>query len=380
MKAAAFVFIQACFYPLFSKPADQIHEFILENGMEVFLLEDTSDALVHIELSVKAGFSSQTQQTNGFFKLYTNLVRAMYSELDDAQCNSDSSSYVINTTADQVEEVLLRLSESTFSLQFSDEMLAKELANEKLESEENAKSMAGFINSAIDSKVFSAAPWQHDSGIYPEVFKKTTQKKARTILNAIAQKWYIPKNSALFISGNINSERTLLMLRNSFGRFYSNFRTPVDKPAVPVNHQRKYVLHSSEISPDLTQLVIQYTLLDMEQCDLMALALGYEGSLFKQQVLSFEELNIPGDEYINVSAAHKKDSSRLIIQTLLQPPENKKKAAATNSFKQTQLFLKQPTCQPRQHRPSARCRCQQVRGSGWHWPGRREVQDTCCSG
>ena len=337
LKAAAFVFIQACFYPLFSKPADQIHEFILENGMEVFLLEDTSDAIVHIELSVKAGFSSQTQQTNGFFKLYTNLVRAMYSELDDAQCNSDSSSYVINTTADQVEEVLLRLSESTFSLQFSDEMLANELANEKLESEENAKSMAGFINSAIDSKVFSAAPWQHDSGIYPEVFKKTTQKKARTILNAIAQKWYIPKNSALFISGNINIEKTLNLIKNSFGRFYSSYPLPLSRPAIPVNVKKRYVLHNPEFSPELTQIVLQYTGMNREEAELTAAALNIPNSTLKNQLLSDLNLNIPGDEYIHVAAAHKKDTSRVIIQSLLQKPEDKK--SKITSCEQTLSFV-----------------------------------------
>ena len=86
----AFTFISGlCSNFLFSSPADQINEYVLENGMEVFLLEDTSDALVHIELSVKAGFSSQTQQTNGFFKLYTNLVKAMYSNLDAAHCLQD---------------------------------------------------------------------------------------------------------------------------------------------------------------------------------------------------------------------------------------------------------------------------------------------------
>ena len=141
--------------------------------------------------------------------------------------------------------------------------------------------MSTLINAAIDSRFFSASPWKHDSGIYPPVFKKTTDKSARTIIRQISEQWYTPKNSAIFISGNINTERTLLMLRNSFGRFYSNFRTPVEKNSLPVNHQRKYVLHSNEISSELTQLVIQYTLLDMEQTDLLALALGYEGSLFK---------------------------------------------------------------------------------------------------
>lgn len=333
--SAIFLFLMLHFYPLFSNPASQINEYVLENGMEVFLLEDTSDALVHIELSVRAGFSSQNQQTNGFFKLYTNLVKAMYSELDAAECNSDSSSYKITTTSDQIEDVLLRLSESAFSLQFSDEMLSRELAAIKLESEENAKSMTGFINSAIDSKVFSAAPWQHDSGIYPLIFKKTTQKNARTILNVITQKWYIPKNSALFISGNFNSEKTLNLIKNSFGRYYSSYPQPASKPAHPLNLKKRYVLHNPEFSPDLTQLVIQYTGMNREESELAAAALNIPNSMLKNQLLDDAGLNIPGDEYIHVAAAHKKDTSRVIIQSLLQKPEKGK----ISSCEQTLAFL-----------------------------------------
>ena len=329
--------------PLFSTPANSVQEYTLENGMQIFILEDPSDAQVHIEYTCRAGFSSQTQSTCGFFKLYTRMVTAANPALNftEVQCNADSSRYLMEVSPSQLSDTLFTLSDAVFSPDFSDEILKSQLNTLKKEVNDNKDTMSVYINAAIDSRVFSAAPWKHDSGIYPPVFKKTTEKTARTIIKQISEQWYTPKNSALFISGNINTERTLLMLRNSFGRFYSNFRTPVGKPAAPVNHQRKYVLHSSEISEELTQLVVQYTLMDMEQCDLMALSLGYEGSLFKQQVLSFEELNIPGDEYINVSAAHKKDSSRLIIQTLLQPPEDKKLASATNSFKQTQLFLKQ---------------------------------------
>ena len=316
--------------------------------MQVFLLEDPSDAQVHIEYTCRAGFSSQTQSTCGFFKLYTMLVKAAAPKLSftDVQCNADSSRYIIEVSPSEVSETLFSLSDAVFAQDFPDEILKNQLNLLKKEVNDNKDSMSVYINAAIDSRVFSEAPWKHDSGIYPPVFKKTTEKTARTVIKQISEQWYTPKNSAVFISGNINTERTLLLLRNSFGRYYSNFRTPVEKPASPVNSQRKYVLHSNEISPELTQLVIQYTLLDMEQSDLLSLAMGYEGSLFKQQVLSFEELNIPGDEYINVSAAHKKDSSRLIIQTLLQPPENKKLAASTNSFKQTELFLKQLTLIP----------------------------------
>ncbi len=324
-------------------PVNKIHELTLENGMQVFLLEDFTDACVHIEYACRAGFSSQTQSNCGFFKLYSRMIQSANPELQftEVQCNADSSRYFIDASPAELEQVLAKLSQAAFSPDFSDEVLSKELSALKKEVSENANTMSVYINAAIDSRVFSDAPWKHDSGIYPPFFKKTTEKTARTTIKQISEQWYTPKNSAIFISGNITQQKALLMLKNTFGRYYSNFKTPVAKPAVPVNRQRKYVLHSPEISSELTQMVIQYTMLDMEQADLMALALGYEGSIFKQQVLSFEELNIPGDEYVNVSAAHKKDSSRLIIQTLLQPPENKKLAASTNSYKQSQLFLKQ---------------------------------------
>ncbi len=321
--------------------AKQVQEYTLENGMQIFMLEDSQDARVHIEYSCRAGFSSQTQSTCGFFKLFTRMVKAANPNLSftDVQCNADSSRYFIDISPSQTEETLFELSDAVFSPDFSDEVLKSELSLLKKEVSESANDMGTYINAAIDSRVFSASPWKHDSGIYPPLFKKTTEKTARTALKEISDLWYTPKNSAIFLSGNINAEKTLLMLKNSFGRYNSNSKPPLEKKSAPVNHQRKYVFHSSEISSDLTQIVVQYTMLDMEKADLMALALGYEGSLFKQKVLGYSELNIPGDEYINVSAAHKKDSSRLIIQTLMQPPENKKKGLT--SIQQTELFLQQ---------------------------------------
>ena len=43
---------------LYSAPVNQVQEYTLENGMQVFLLEDPSDAQVHIEYNCRAGFSS----------------------------------------------------------------------------------------------------------------------------------------------------------------------------------------------------------------------------------------------------------------------------------------------------------------------------------
>lgn len=324
---------------LFAKPADNVYEYTLENGMQVFLLEDSTDALVHIEYTCHAGFSSQTQNNCGFFKLYSRLFRNITNSLNytDIQCNADSTRYILSVSPAETEQTLETLSQAAFSPIFTDELLNKELTKLKNEVSDNAETMATYINAAIDSRVFSDAPWKHDSGIYPPLFKKITQKNARTIIKDISDRWYIPNNSAIFISGNINPDKILVTLKNTFGRFYSNYNTPQEKPSIPINQQRKYVFHNSEISEELTQLVVQYTMLNMEQCDVLSQILNNNASTFKKNILEYDELNIPGGEYIDVSAAHKRNSSRMIIQTLMQPPENKK--LGITSFQQTQQFL-----------------------------------------
>ena len=54
----------------------------LQNGLTVFILPDETSALLNIELVVKAGFSSQTSSTAGFFPLYTRLFSEKIKEAD----------------------------------------------------------------------------------------------------------------------------------------------------------------------------------------------------------------------------------------------------------------------------------------------------------
>ncbi len=338
-----FLLISAIFIPLHSLPLDNIKEYTLENGFTVFILEDTSTPLIRLEYTVRAGFSNQTKETNGFFKLYTNIIASCCKSeginLDYAQCNADSSRYSLTTVPSMLSETLFSLARCTLSPNYSDEELTKELSLLKQETQENASSSGGFINAAIDSRVFSAFPWKHDSGIYPALFNKTTTTKARNLLQTIGDNWYTPQNSALFISGNINEKTILKLIQESFGKYYSSRPVPSSAKALPVNQKRKFVIHSKDFSADMTQVVIQYTVLNTEEAELTAALLNNDASTFKNNLVNLTKLAIPGNEYINAAAAHKKDSSRLIIQTLLQKPENKEDTKIT-SDQQAELFIK----------------------------------------
>ena len=332
------------FAALHAIPYDNVREYTLENGLTVFVLEDTSTPLIRVEYTARAGFSNQTKETCGFFKLYTRIFESTSQlDFDFAECNADSSRYVLTLVPSELENTFNTLAQNAFSISFSDDVLKKELSSLKKEVVEEAASAGGFINAAIDSRVFSTAPWKHDSGVYPSLFNKTTVEQARNILRTISERYYTPQNSALFISGNVNADAILSLINDSFGYYYSSYSVPykLNTAAIrnaPTYKTKKFVIHSSEISKDMTQVVMQYTGLNIEETELVAQLLNNDNSFFKYNLVNQPTLNIPGNEYINAAGAHKKDSSRLIIQSLLQRPQGKN-ASSITSLDQAKLFI-----------------------------------------
>ncbi|MGN0739234.1 MAG: insulinase family protein [Treponema sp.] len=324
---------------------EKISEFVLENGMNVFVAEDFSSAIVRVEYTAKAGFSKQNIDTAGFFPLYSRLLKyaspldkKILSELD-FECNADSSRYVITCTPDEFNLVLGALSNAVFNPVFQDEDLERELSALKKEVSENAFSVEGFINSSIDSRVFSESPWKHDSGIYPVLFSKTTTAGARQILSNIQEKFYTPKNSAVFISGPVKKEYALELAQKYFGKiqFLKNYNQalksdgedlPEFKTDSELEQKKLFVLSDPEFSPDMTQVVVQYTDLTMTECDFLSAIMESDSSKLKQELLKNSSFGIRSSQYVSASSTHKNGSSRLIIQSLL---ENRSTSPCKNS-------------------------------------------------
>lgn len=301
---------------------DNYEEFTLENGLQLYVLEDFSSAPVRIEYTVHAGISSSSQNNTGFFSLYSRLFKYNFSEIRlnemTAECNADSSRYIITVSPAKIKDSLEELSQHAFSPVFSDSAIEKELNIFKSETMQYAYTPAAFINSSIDARVFSAAPWKHDSGIYPSLFSKTTPAQARTVLSGISENWYTPQNSALFISGSIKKETALKLVQETFGKFPKAVKSETQGKITAGGKIRKFVIYDSQFSEDLTQIVMQYTSLNMNQCDIAATAFNSNLSNIKQKLLSDSRLSIRDAEYINVAAAHKNGTSRLIFQSLLE--------------------------------------------------------------
>lgn len=343
LRALAFFFI--LFAPLFANEISlqtNFASYTLENGMSVFVLEDYTEATCRIQYTCRAGISSQTPDTAGFFTLYSRLFlqsgKAAYKKNDawllenaESECLADSTRYVLFTSPSLAKSALEQFSLCLRAPVFSDGELQKKLSALKNEVMSYSANTASFINASIDSRVFSEAPWKTESGIYPALFANTKIESARQTLLSIAENYYTPDMSALFISGPISRETVLSLVKKTFGSWNArSFRAAEKARSGQVQTQKKFVIVDRLFSKDITQVVAEYTSLPMLLCGAASPIFNAPASSFKKKLTSDKTLSLLSGEYANVSDVHTSAKSRLIFQAVFD---------TKNPFEKTDAFL-----------------------------------------
>lgn len=293
--------------------------FTLENGLKVYFLEDVSSPTVRMELCVNAGFTAQTLENGGLFTLYARL--------SGGDISNDCVRYISKVAPAAAEKALISLSEKLKPLSLSDARLSSMVKTMSGEFKDYSESTTGFINSAIDSKLFPLSPWTRESGVSPAAFSSKKNEEIRTELYSIAENYYIPSNSSLFISGNLTEAALLSLVKKYFLSFSSrSFQNPNLSDESKIRElvqkenfvpSRKFVLAHKDFSDEMTQIVMQYTSLSRDEADALSASWNRDGSSFKKLLLKQRNLKILGDEYIDVNSAQEKNASRLILQSLI---------------------------------------------------------------
>ena len=327
---------------LFAFNADDIKHFTLENGLEIYFLQDISSPVIHLELDVKAGFSRQTEKNAGYFSFYARLK--------GAEARADIVSFTKTASPDGVEKAILELSEVMRPVNLSDGELKTQLENTKNALEKYFSEPAGFINSAIDSKIFPENPWKRASGAVPSLFDPKSAAESRTILSSIAKNYYTPSNSTLFVSGNITENSVLELAKKYFGEYggisqnrkigkdsdengkNSNLPEPQNSSEILKSEQKKFVIHDKSFSDEMTQICVQYKTLGKNEAEILSEIWNNNESVFKKTLLRQRNLKILGAEYIDAASAKDTMASRLIIQSLLG-------TVKVNPVVQADLFL-----------------------------------------
>lgn len=320
--------------------------FTLKNGLTLFVVPDKNSALVNTELVCRSGFSSQTPSTCGFFSMYSRLFsrsaeeecRKVFDLLNlKSECKSQSTTYSATLPPEELENYLNSLSVCLTRPSFDDRDISSVLEEMKKESSEYASSTAGFINSAIDSVVFSDSPWKHDSGIYPSLFCDYSTAQARTILSNIWKNYYTPDNCALFVSGNVQMTEVLEISEKAFAMWNRGEKTKINLPDMANSNQpkenKKYVIVSSDFSKEITQIVVQFFSLNSSQADILAAAMNAHDSKYKNLLPAEPQVCIRGSDYLTAASAQINDCNRVILQALMEETDE------AGIAEQAELFL-----------------------------------------
>ncbi|WP_428769783.1 insulinase family protein [Treponema sp. HNW] len=249
------------------------YAYTLENGLELYVQEDFSVPVVKIAYTARAGISYQEQETTGFYRLYSRLFWHSGTGLDaykkagagnfKAECAAHQARYSFTAAVQNFEKTFGLLAHSLKNPSFSDKAVQAEFSALKKESLDWSQSPGGFINTAVHDRVFAAAPWKKDSGVYPALFTEMNTEQIRAKLSYIQKKRYVPNQSALFISGPVKTESVLKIVKNELSDWERSYSPPpLAEEKVRKKKEsdtRHFVLVSKDFSKELNQVLIQYT-------------------------------------------------------------------------------------------------------------------------
>jgi len=222
-----------------------LQNYVLANGMEVFVLENHTVPLARIQLTFRTGGMSQTPQTAGLFHLYEHMLfkgnkaHPTQSDLQAAMKSLGVADWNGGTSNESVSYYFTVPSDKTTQgIQFwADAARSPLLDPGELETEKNVvvNEILGYLSdpgtifeSAVDKALFSKYPWRKDvSGSEALVRAATVQT-----LQNIRDTWYVPNNTALFVGGDVDPAAVRAAVQKAFGD-WQKAPDPWSPPPVP---------------------------------------------------------------------------------------------------------------------------------------------------
>lgn len=235
-----------------------LHYYILENGMELFVLENHVVPLTNIQITFRAGAITQKPDTAGLFHLYEHMLFkgnrrhptqsefvAARKKLGVGEWNGGTSTeyteYHFTIPSGRTEEGIAFWAEAVrYPLLTDDELVA--------ESNVVVNEIRGYHNDpawqweeGLTNELFSQFPWRRDiSG--PE--ENITAVSVET-MREIQATYYIPNNAALFVSGNVDPAEVLSMTDTYFGDWEPGAELPTYEPH-PLMDEDSFIYFADE--------------------------------------------------------------------------------------------------------------------------------------
>lgn len=207
-----------------------IRDTVLANGLHVIVIESHAVPLVTVELDVKNGSFTESPEYNGLSHLYEHMFFKANRTIPSqerylqrlrelgASWNGTTSeervNYFATVGADSVRPMLQFMEDAIRYPLFLQEELVRERPVVTGEFDRNESNPFFHLFRGTDTLLWTPAFYSRKNVIgNREMILTTTQEKMRTIQN----RYYVPNNTALIISGAIRPGRAFQLASEVFG-------------------------------------------------------------------------------------------------------------------------------------------------------------------
>lgn len=201
----------------------------LANGLEVVVLEDHSVPLVTVEMAVKNGSFTEPPELNGLSHLFEHMFFKSNRATANAEdylanigklgiaYNGSTREEIVNyyfTTTTPNYPVAMRLLRDSIRYPLFDE---REFERERQvvigELDRNESNPYFYLNQALMDRLF----YKYPSRKQPGGNRETVSKATTNIMRMIQQRYYVPNNSALIVTGDVQPEEIFRQAQQLFG-------------------------------------------------------------------------------------------------------------------------------------------------------------------
>ncbi len=247
-------------------PEAKLVNRVLANGLEIVVLEDHSVPLVTIELAVRNGSYTEPPELNGLSHLYEHMFfkanRAVANQEEylktigqlgiayNGSTREEVVDYYFTTTSPNLRTAMQFMKDSVRYPLFDEREFERERQVVIGEMDRNESNPYYYLNKEMNERLF----FKYQSRKNPLGNRQTVSSATTAMMRLIQSRYYVPNNSALVITGDVNPEEIFQLGQE----FYSDW-TRTDDPFVKfplVEHPPLLKSESSVITQPVENVII----------------------------------------------------------------------------------------------------------------------------
>jgi zinc protease len=222
-------------------PQAQLVNRVLPNGFEIIVLEDHSVPLVTIELACRNGSFTEPPELNGLSHLYEHMFfkanRAIANQEEYLQkigqlgiaYNGSTREEVVNyyftTTSPNLRTAMNFMRDAVRYPLFDKNEFEREREVVIGEIDRNESNPFYYLNLEMTNRLF----YKYPSRKNPLGNRQTVATATTDMMRLIQSRYYVPNNSALVVTGDVNAEDVFKMAQDFYGDWPRREKDPFEE-------------------------------------------------------------------------------------------------------------------------------------------------------